>query len=174
MAWLSTTATVSMKPATLDYNVVTSPPMYASSVDSINRPLVHQYQPNQAAALKHAAQAAAKRISFPNDAGDRLAVSPGMCTIRVVPSIFGLALASPSHIDHSTVFQLGESQRQLRSMKGNLALPQERPGPDRARFAPSELDTHAADAAGSSSGQVPLVAPLAPHRYLVRFFPLGV
>jgi hypothetical protein len=45
-----------------------------------------------------------------------------MYTIRVVPSIFGLALASPSHIDHSTVFQLGESQRQLRSMKGNFSF----------------------------------------------------
>src|SRR5580704_6435481 len=122
MAWLSTTATVSMKPATLDDNVVTSPPMYASSVDSINRPLVHQYQPNQTAALKHAAQAADKRISFHDDPGDRLAVSPGMYTIRVVRSIFGLALASPSHIDHSTVFQLGESQRQLRSMKGNFSF----------------------------------------------------
>ena len=32
----------------------------------------------------------------------------------------------------------------------------------------------AADAAGCSSRQMPLVAPLAPHRYLVRFFPLGV
>src|ERR1700680_4089196 len=65
MDWLSTTATVSMKTATLDDNVVTSPPMYASLVDSINRPSVHQYQPNQTAALKHAAQAAAKRISSP-------------------------------------------------------------------------------------------------------------
>ena len=111
-----------MKPATLDDNVVTSPPMYASSVDSINLPLVHQYQPNQTAALKHAAQTAAKRTRFPDDPGDRLAVSPGMYTIRVVPSIFSLALASPSHIDHSTAFRLGESQRQLRSMKGDLAL----------------------------------------------------